>query len=198
MVLQTVLIVCTLSALATGQVLPSSTWAEPVIREVQNAAFPELATVKIAVRAFRSNSDYMQANLSVRHLLFGRRMAYVVRVNPALVSLQAPAASIRAIAAHELAHVVFYNRGSRWRLIGMVRYGLSSSWRSRFEQEADRTAIRRGFGKGLADYRSWLYGHIPAKHVPSKLRDYLSPEQIVAYEESLGLGLKDSRSAAKP
>ena len=104
-------------------------------------------------------------------------MRYEILVNPRLLLLQAPPDGVRAIAAHELAHVLYYKNNSRLRLLGMVRM-LSFRWRSRFERDADREAIRRGFGPGLKAYRKWLYQNIPSDRVPEKMRDYLSPEEI--------------------
>jgi len=41
-------------------------------------------------------------------------------------------------------------------------------------------AIKRGYGEGLKEYRLWLYGAVPAKSLPGKRKDYLSPEEIDA------------------
>ena len=86
---------------------------------------------------------------------------------------------MRGIVAHELTHVLYYKRGSRLHLIGLVRMA-SPRWRSRFERAADATAISRGFGPGLKAYRQWLYPNVPPDKLREKLRDYLSPDEIDA------------------
>jgi hypothetical protein len=47
----------------------------------------------------------MRANFDIKRCLLARRMEYFILVNPRLVLLQAPEDGIRAIAAHELAHI---------------------------------------------------------------------------------------------
>src|SRR3954470_9020118 len=127
-------------------------WAQAAINDVRTAAYPELAKTKISVRPLSSRSDYMRARFSFKRYLLGRRMEYLILVNPRLMLLQAPPEGIRAIAAHELAHISYYRSGNRWHLVGMVRM-LSAEWRSHFEKSADGEAIRRGFGAGLKEYR---------------------------------------------
>jgi len=155
-------------------------WAQAAINDVRTAAYPELAKTKISVRPLNSRSDYMRAEFSFKRYLLGRRMEYFILVNPRLMLLQAPLEGIRAIAAHELAHISYYRTGTRWHLLGMIRM-LSAQWRSRFERSADGEAIRRGFGTGLKEYRRWLYVNIPSAELPEKMRDYLSPEEIDAF-----------------
>ena len=155
-------------------------WAQAAIDDVRNAAYPELARTKISVRPLCSPSDYMRARFSLERYFLARRMEYFILVNPRLMLLQAPPDVIRAIAAHELAHISYYRRGNRWQLLGMIRM-LSAQWRSRFERTADGEAIRRGFGAGLKEYRRWLYVNIPSAKLPEKMRDYLSPEEIDAF-----------------
>ena len=150
---------------------------DPVLDSVRGAAYPEISVQEILVRPFASKSDYFRASPDWFRLPTGRRMRYVMSVNSQLCSLQAPEDGVRAIMAHELAHVVYYKRGSRWRLFGMVRY-LSPQWRANFERGADRAAIHRGFGPGLKAYRLWLYRNVPPDKLPEKMRNYLSPDEI--------------------
>lgn len=93
--------------------------------------------------------------------------------------MQAPEDGVKAILAHELSHVVYYTRGKRIRLVGLVRLA-SGGYRSKFERGTDVEAIRRGYGDGLKEYRRWLYQAVPAKALRGKKKDYLSPEEIDA------------------
>ncbi len=152
-------------------------WAREIVDEVRASAYPELAGAGIAVYSLASRSDFFQARVEWRSFLCRRRLAYVILANPRLLSEGAPPDGMRAIVAHELAHVRYYRRGSRVRLTGLIRL-LSPGWRARFERDADREAIRRGFGPGLKLYRQWLYQNVPPRKLPGKLRDYLSPDEI--------------------
>ena len=110
-------------------------------------------------------------------------MRYVIRSNPKAV--QAPVDGLRSVLAHELSHVVYYTRGKRFRLIGLVRLA-SRGYRSKFERATDLEAIRRGYGDGLKEYRRWLYRSVPPKALCGKWGDYFSPEKIDA---AIGLRL---------
>ena len=150
-----------------------------MVNEVRATAFPEISRTELRVRTFASSSDYFRAIFDWRRFVSGLPMRYTILANPRLCSLQAPEEGVRGIVAHELAHVLYYKRGSRMHLTGLVRM-TSPRWRSRFERAADSTAISRGFGPGLKAYRQWLYRNVPPDKLRGKLRDYLSPEEIDA------------------
>jgi hypothetical protein len=102
---------------------------------------------------------------------------YVIFVNPEVFRRSAPEDGIRAILAHELAHILYYKRKNRFQLLGLT--GLTDkSFTAKFERKADLEAIARGWGEGLKAYRKWLYENIPPKEVNAKKRDYFSPEEI--------------------
>lgn len=167
------------SLLGQGQTQSCCRWAEEAIEQVRASSFRELEGKEIRVRTLRSESDYLQARFEIRRFLFGRRMRYVILVNPQLDRAALSEAAVKAILAHELAHVAHYAKGSRFRLFGLAGL-LSTSKRARFERAADREAIRRGHGSGLQEYRRWLYLHVPASKLKGKLRDYMTPEEIAA------------------
>ena len=104
-------------------------------------------------------------------------MHFIIFVNPQVFEKNAPADSIRAIIAHELAHAAYYRRHNRFELFGLISLE-SKSFTARFERGADLQAIRRGYGAGLIEYRKWLYRNIPAEKIAAKKRDYFSPEEI--------------------
>ena len=153
--------------------------ASLLLSEIKAASYPELRGADIQVKLFKSQSDYFRARFAVPQFLTGRRMRYVVFVNAAVFTRQAPEEGVRAILAHELAHVVYFRRRNRLHLFGLVRLA-SKEFTARFERWADLQAIARGYGEGLKAYRKWLYQNIPAKDVSEKKRDYFSPEEIDA------------------
>ena len=150
---------------------------ESIIREVVEKSFPELRGRKIEVKTFQSESDYFKARFALINLLTGRKMRYLVSVNPKVFENNAPPSGIRGIVAHELAHVLYYATRKRFELIGLTRL-MSSDFTRDFERRADLIAIARGYGEGLGEYRKWLYKNIPADKIGEKKRNYFSPEEI--------------------
>jgi len=152
--------------------------------EIKDAAYPELRGAEIEVRPFESRSDYFRARFAFGRYFMGRRMRYVLFVNAGVYTRQAPDAGVRAIIAHEMAHVLYYRRRNRLRLLGLVRLA-SKGFTARFERWADLQAIARGYGEGLKSYRQWLYRNVPASRIEEKKRDYFSPEEIDAIQAAV-------------
>ena len=148
-----------------------------IVAEIVEISYPELKSANISVKTFHSSSDYFRSQFSFSRFLTFRRLQFIIFVNPQVFERNAPIEGIRAIIAHELAHVVYYRRHNRFELLGLV--GLESkSFIQRFERGADLQAIKRGYGAGLIEYRQWLYQNIPAEKIAAKKRDYFSPEEI--------------------
>jgi Zn-dependent protease with chaperone function len=167
------------ASLSADQREANAQWVEPLIDSVRGASFSQLSGVTIEMRAFHSDSDYFQARFSILHFLLPGKMHYAVRVNNDASLRRVSDDAIRAIIAHELAHVRYYASGSRLRLLGLVRL-TRSGYRRKFERKADLEAVRLGYARGLKEYRQWLYQHVPPKALAEKKRDYLSPEEIDA------------------
>lgn len=153
--------------------------ASLLVNEIKAAAYPELRRADVQVKLFNNESDYFRARFAIRQFFTGRRMRYLVFVNASAFTRQAPEAGVRAIIAHELAHVLYFSQRNRLQLLGLVRLA-TKGFTARFERWADLQAIARGYGAGLKEYRQWLYRNIPAKRVKEKKRDYFSPEEIDA------------------
>jgi hypothetical protein len=149
-----------------------------LVDQVTAASYPELKSADIRIRMFRSRSDYFKARFGLPQFFF-MRMRYLVFVNPRAFELKAPEDGVRAIIAHELAHVAYYKRRARVRLVGLIRL-TSKRFSAEFERRADLKAIALGYGEGLKEYRRWLYGAVPASALGEKRRNYFSPEEIDA------------------
>jgi hypothetical protein len=148
-----------------------------IVGEIIAKSYPELKPAKIDIKTFQSDSNYFKSQFSVSRFLTFQKLHYVVFVNPEVFRKNAPAAGIRAILAHELAHVLYYKRKNRFELVGLANLA-DKSFTVKFERRADLEAIGRGYGEGLKSYRRWLYENIPAKETEAKKRDYFSPEEI--------------------
>lgn len=163
-----VLASATLSAAPSDRILQ-------LAREVRVRSFPDLDGLRIQFRSFRSSSDFFRSRPSLR--------GYVISISddPALDT--APPAATEAILAHELEHICWYRSRSRWRLLGLVRL-LSTSYQQKWETDTDLRTIRRGYGKGLRNYRLWLYHHVGPAAAIRKKRIYLTPDDIDAALQS--------------
>src|SRR5436305_7023923 len=80
-----------------------------LISEIKVLAYPELRSADVQVKLFKSESDYFRARFAIRQF-FSRRMRYLVFVNASAFTRQAPEAALRAIIAHELAHVLYFSQ----------------------------------------------------------------------------------------
>jgi Zn-dependent protease with chaperone function len=151
---------------------------QQMIESVRQASFPLLSRADIAVYDLRSDSDYLQARFTVSSFFSGK-LQYLVFFNQEAIRRQVPADGLRAIVAHELAHISYYEHQSRMGLLSLAGL-LVPSFSTRFERKADLDAIALGYGRGLETFRIWLYRNIPPARVASKKRDYYTPEEIEA------------------
>lgn len=134
---------------------------------------------EIQIKAFYDDADFFRTRFGLPQFLLGRKMRYLIVVNPRVFEREAPGAGVRAILAHELAHVLYFRQRSRLQLLSLVRL-VSKKFTARFERRTDFEAISRGHGAGLKEYRRWLYGQVPCRKLLEKRRNYFSPDEIDA------------------
>ncbi len=158
--------------------------ARKIVEEIRTASYPELKDAKVEIKSFDNESDYFRTSFSACRFVSFRKMHYILKINPRLFESDPPEEGVRAIIAHELDHVLYFKKRNRLRLFGLVRL-ISKGYTARFERSTDLQAIARGYAEGLKQYREWLYGHIPAKSLKEKRRDYFSPEEIDAIQARL-------------
>ena len=154
---------------------------DSLLTELRRRSFPELAGVEVTLNQIRSPSDYFTSGTELRTIWNGgRKRSYLVYVNPRLYRDPPSRDALLAVMAHELGHIVDYERRSATGLAGFtVRYLTRD--RARYERETDLGALRRGYGCGLIDYREWLYRHVSPAAAAAKRRDYLTPAEIRAW-----------------
>lgn len=151
--------------------------AQQYINEIAQESFPEINLKRVKLKTFQSNKVFFKARFSFTKYLTFQKMQHLVYVNPKVFTANAPETGVRSILAHELSHVLYYLERNRFELLGLTRLASSGFSRS-FERRADLEAIKRGYGKGLIEYRKWLYRIVPAKQLKSKKRNYFSPDEI--------------------
>jgi hypothetical protein len=146
---------------------------------VRATSYPRLKAASISIQRLRNDHVFLESRFTFRSFFLGRKLRYKIFFNAEAIARQVPADGLRAIIAHELAHIDFYQRNSRWKLLGLVRL-LSPNYAARFERTTDLEAIAAGYGPGLESFRIWLYRNIPSRYLEQKRRDYFSPEEIEA------------------
>ncbi|MEO8138540.1 MAG: hypothetical protein ABI742_02785 [Gemmatimonadota bacterium] len=151
---------------------------DSLLSEVRRASFPDLAGEDIVLNELRSATDFFTSGTELRTFLNARRQrAYLVYVNPRLFKNPPPRAAIRAVLAHELSHIVDYNRRSAPGLARFTFHYLTSNEAS-YERATDLATLGRGYGCGLIAYREWLYRRVSPTSAAVKRRFYLTPEEI--------------------
>jgi hypothetical protein len=146
---------------------------------VRAASYPQLKDVEIALHPMRSDYIYFESSFTFPSFFLGRKLRYTILFNPEAIARQVPPDGLRAIVAHELAHIDYFNRQSRMGLVSLIQL-LWVPFTLRFERAADLEAISLGYGPGLESYRVWLYRNVPPSWMEEKKRDYFSPEEIEA------------------
>ena len=151
----------------------------PVLNSVRAASFPQLKDVDITLHPMSSDYIYLEGRFTFSSFFFARKLRYMILVNPEAFARKVPEDGLRAIVAHELSHIDYFNRQSRMGLVSLIQLPWAP-YAARFERGADLEAIALGYGPGLESYRTWLYRNVPASRTEEKKRDYFSPEEIEA------------------
>ena len=155
-----------------------------IVLEIAKSSYPEVKTEKLRFKTFRSDSAFFKARFSIARFFTFQKMRHLIYVNPDVYRLDAPVGGIRAILAHELAHVSYYTRKNRFELLALSRLA-SDGYTARFERRADLEAISNGFVMGLIEYRQWLYKNIPKAKLKGKLRNYFTPDELQVIHDVL-------------
>jgi len=169
--------VLTLPIVSFSQKIDALEKTEKLAGEIVAKSYPELKAAKIEFKIFKSGTNFFKSQFSVARFMTLRKMRYAIFVNPEVFRRNAPEEGVRAILAHELAHILYYKRKNRVELVGLAGL-MNQGFTVKFERRADLEALARGYGEGLKAYRAWLYENIPATAVAAKRRDYFSPEEI--------------------
>jgi hypothetical protein len=168
-----------LIALCAAGANPAFTEISRLADSVRSASYRQLKDVVITVQDLHGDSVYLETRFTFTSYFFGGKLRYMILFNRDAITRHVPPDGLRAIMAHELAHIDYFQSQSRMGLAGLVRL-ISPSFNAHFERNADLEAIRLGYGPGLEVYRRWLYRNIPRDSMAEKKRDYFSPEEIEA------------------
>lgn len=148
---------------------------------VREHLFPELDGVHIGLNPNQSDSSYFSANLEIATIDSPPpERRYLVHYSVLQFDDPPPADAVRAIMAHELKHVRDYTEMSADELVEFgVRYATEPI--SEYERQTDLHALELGCGRGLIQFREWLYDHVTDEVEAQKRVDYFTPEEIEAW-----------------
>jgi hypothetical protein len=152
-----------------------------VLDAVRRDLYPELGGVTIVVEV-DDGTVFFASNVALDTLRAApRERTYRVQVGRDLFRDPPSNRAVYAILAHEVKHTLDYVGMDEKALVEFaVDYALKPQ--TDYERATDRHALDLGVGRGLADYRRWLYAHVADPDVRAeKLRDYYSPDEIAAY-----------------
>ncbi|HKR59271.1 MAG TPA: hypothetical protein VJS64_06015 [Pyrinomonadaceae bacterium] len=155
-----------------------------LVDELIASSYPELRDVDIQIKLLQGESGFFRTRFGIPQFLFGGKMRYIISVNPRVFEWHAPEVGVRAIVAHELAHILYFMQKNRLQHLSLVRLA-STKFTARFERRTDLEAISRGYSAGLKEYRQWLFHHVPNENLSEKQRNYFSPAEIDAILSSL-------------
>ena len=110
-----------------------------LVDELIATSYPELRHLEIQIKLFQGESDFFRTRFGIPQFLFGRKMRYIISVNPRVFERQAPQAGLQAIVAHELAHILYFQQKNRMRNLGLIRL-VSKKFTAGFERRTDLIA----------------------------------------------------------
>jgi hypothetical protein len=141
-------------------------------------SFPELEKAKIKVKTMKSKKYFMAVRPTASYA-FGKRN-YRLSVSPRVFSPDLPDKGLKGILAHELAHVLDYDKRRKLPVRTLkIAYKVSKKKsRRRYERETDEEAFRRGYLEHLIIYRQWLYLQLTQKQAEQRKLDYYSVREM--------------------
>ncbi|MFZ4715258.1 MAG: hypothetical protein ACOYL6_16165 [Bacteriovoracaceae bacterium] len=157
-----------------------------LLNEIRQVYFPELQTINISLKEFKSDAYFLQAQVDLDTLYKSKsKRKYFVEINPDIYSCSPNTKALKAIIVHEMEHIKDYHSMSSANIVALgIKYTSSKKFRARYERATDEKALSKGQGLGLIDYRLWIYSKLTAKQLKLKKLYYLSPEEIQTWLET--------------
>jgi hypothetical protein len=93
--------------------------------------------------------------------------------------------ALSGVLAHELSHVLDFQRRSYFHLLELGVFYLFFSDGEKvksYERKTDMWAVCKGLGNELSDFRLWLYAQLDEKNIELKKQMYLTPEEIRTFD----------------
>jgi hypothetical protein len=155
-----------------------------LLTETRAKFFPDLDRVSIKITQLKASSYFLQAQPAKSSFLKkAAKRSYEVQLNDKLLECPPDNKSLEAILVHELMHIRDYQKMSSIKMADFAtKYLLDRKFRTTYERETDRSAMKLGLGSGLSGYRTWIYQWLTPDQLKTKKRYYYSPEEISLWE----------------
>jgi hypothetical protein len=169
-----------LNMLLAGFVLLDSPYTQ--VEQAIGQSFGDLKNYNIELRSFKNDtSDYFFYTDVEKAWKSSRFRTYVIYYNERILESELSPEALEAILVHELQHIEDYTQMNFFELAWLAfRYEVlgSEDLIIEFERDTDRRVVEKGYGKGLIQYRKWLYKNLKAEEIELKKKTYLTPEEI--------------------
>lgn len=167
-----------------GGCIATSDWAAAIVADTRARSYPELEGTALVVGGETEPLVGGRALFAPGAVLGLAGRDYQVRLSADLLTEDAGDLAVRYVAAHELAHILDYQRhpGAAG-LQALVHEALVRPWR--LERRAELIAVERGYGEGLVAYRRWQRARLAGmpELLAEKRRNYFSPNEARAADE---------------
>ncbi len=155
-----------------------------VLEKVLRDSFPELDQDSCEIRLGTfNNPEYFFDTSHLSHgKIFLNRCVYRLGFNQAIFVNQIPDEALAAILAHELCHLVDYQKMTSPKILALgIRMLADEKFRAKYERQTDLCAIHRGYGIGLIEHKKWFYPLLSGDALLRKKKLYLRPEEIADF-----------------
>lgn len=151
-----------------------------LIDQLIKEEFPELEYVNLSIRFFKSDAYYLATWIKPFSIVRKpKNRGYIVKINENLFDCPPPRAALKAIMIHELQHIYDYYTMKSGKLINLIAsIGLSHKERAIYERNTDLETMKKGYTKGLMEYRKWIYAKISGTDLLTKKLFYWTPCQM--------------------
>jgi hypothetical protein len=151
-----------------------------LINELIREEFVELSDVNLSINFFKSDAYYLATWIKPFTIVKKpKNRSYIVKINENLFSCPPPKDALRAIMVHELQHIHDYYTKKSGKLIRLISsIGLSHKQRAIYERATDLATMKKGYTKGLINYRKWIYPKLEGSDFLTKKLFYWTPCQM--------------------
>ena len=164
---------------------PASTAeVQEALDRVRADVYPELVDLSVALTEAEHEQDYFWAQPAFNTVSDPpRERDYRVYVNTLMYPSPPPWSAVFAILVHELKHIADYTEMDTGEVVEFGAWYAEGDIAD-YERATDLYALEQGCATGLSAYRTWLYAHVDEETEQQKRRDYYTPEEIAAWQDS--------------
>jgi hypothetical protein len=153
--------------------------------DVLGRKYSNLQSYRIVIKPLKSVDTFFQASFDYSHIVKKpHERTYYLEINPVIFKSYPGDEAVAAIITHELSHIQDYTTMTGKKLFAFgKKYLMNKKFVKKYERSTDQIALYKGYGRGLIQYRRWLYEQLKAQQIDLALKkiNYYTPEQIVEF-----------------